>query len=194
MNQKSPKVDAIIRAEKKWHDEFEALRAIALGCDLAESLKWYQPCYTLDGKNVVLIHGFKNYCAMMFFKGVLLKDPKHLLATPGQHQAARQLRFTSLAEIERQRSVVKTYIQEAIKVEKAGLKVKLKKTSDFKIPEELQKALNQKPALKTAFYALTPGRQRGYLFHISQPKQSKTREARVEKCSALILQGKGLND
>jgi len=194
MNQKSPKVDAILRQEKKWRDEFEALRAIALDCDLAENLKWYQPCYTLDGKNVVLIHGFKEYCAMMFFKGALLKDPKHLLVAPGQHQAARQIRFTSLQEIVKMKAVVKAYILEAIAVEKAGLKVKLKKTSDFKIPEEFQKKLDETPALKAAFQALTPGRQRGYIFHISQPKQSKTREARVEKCAPLILNGKGLND
>lgn len=194
MNQKSPKVDSIIRVEKKWRDEFEALRAIALGCDLDESLKWYQPCYTLAGKNVVLIHGFKEYCAMMFFKGALLKDPKRILATPGGHQAARQIRFTSLEEIEKMRPVVKAYIKEAMEVEKAGLKVKLKKTSDFKIPEEFQKKLDETPALKAAFQALTPGRQRGYIFHISQPKQSKTREARVEKCAPLILSGKGLND
>jgi uncharacterized protein YdeI (YjbR/CyaY-like superfamily) len=157
-------------------------------------LKWYQPCYTLDGKNVVLIHGFKEYCALMFFKGALLKDPKRLLVAPGQHQAARQIRFTSVKEIEKLRSVVKAYIREAIEVEKAGLKVKLKKTSDFKIPEEFQKKLDEIPALKTAFHALTPGRQRGYIFHISQPKQSKTREARVEKCVPLILEGKGFNE
>jgi len=194
MNQKSPKVDAIWRQEKKWREEFEALRAIILDFPLTEELKWYQAAYTLQGKNVVLIHGFKEYCALMFFKGALLKDSKGILATPGQHQATRQIRFTNLQEIVKMKPVIRAYIQEAIEAEKAGLKVKLKKTADFKIPEEFQKKLDEIPALKTAFYALTPGRQRNYLFHFSQPKQSKTREARVEKCTPLILNGRGLMD
>jgi uncharacterized protein YdeI (YjbR/CyaY-like superfamily) len=194
MNRKNPKVDAVLRQEKKWREEFETLRTIVLDFGFIEDLKWYQPCYTLDGKNVVLIHGFKEYCALMFFKGALLKDPKHILATPGGHQAARQLRFTSVQQIVEMEPIVKAYIQEAIEVERAGLKVKLKKTADFKIPDEFQKKLNELPALKTAFRALTPGRQRNYIIHFSQPKQSKTREARVEKCMLLILKGKGLND
>lgn len=194
MNKKNPKVDAVLRQEKKWHEEFEALRTIVLDFPLTEELKWYQACYTLEGKNVVLIHGFKEYCALMFFKGALLKDPNHILATPGQHQAARQIRFANVGEIIAMKSVVKSYLHEAIEVENAGLKVKLKKTADFKIPVEFQKKLDDTPALKTAFRALTPGRQRGYIFHFSQPKQSKTRAERVEKCMPRILKGRGLND
>jgi len=194
MNPRNPKVDAILRQATQWQEEFEALRKIILEYPLTEELKWYQPCYTLDDKNVVLIHGFKEYCALMFFKGALLKDPRQILATPGQHQAARQIRFTSAREIVKLKPVVKAYIEEAIAAEKAGLKVKLKKTVDWKVPEEFQKKLDDTPALKAAFRALTPGRQRGYIFHISQPKLSKTREARVEKCVPLILAGKGLND
>jgi len=194
MNNRNPKVDAVLRQEKKWQKEFETLRTIVLGFQLTEDLKWYQPCYALQKKNVVLIHGFKEYCALMFFKGALLKDPNRILATPGQHQAARQIRFTNVRKIVEMEPVLKAYIQEAIEVEKAGLKVKLKKTADFKFPDEFQKKLDEIPALKAAFHALTPGRQRGYIFHFSQPKQSKTREARVEKCMPLILDGKGLND
>lgn len=194
MNRKNPKVDSVWRQEKKWLEEFETLRAIILDCQLSEELKWYQACYTLQGKNVVLIHRFKEYCALMFFKGALLKDPNRILVTPGQHQAARQIRFTNVREIVKMEPILKAYVQEAIEVEKAGLKVKLKRTSDFKIPEEFQKKLDEIPALKTAFYALTPGRQRNYLFHLSQPKQFKTREARVEKCVQRILDGRGLNE
>jgi uncharacterized protein YdeI (YjbR/CyaY-like superfamily) len=194
MNTKNPKVDAVLRRGKKWREEFEALRTIALDFQLTEALKWYQPCYALEGKNVVLIHGFKEYCALMFFKGALLKDPKRILVAPGQHQSARQIRFTNVREIVEMESIVKSYIHEAIEVEKAGLKVKLKKTADFKIPDEFQKKLDEIPALKTAFAELTPGRQRGYIFHFSQPKQSKTRAARVEKYMQQILHGKGLND
>jgi uncharacterized protein YdeI (YjbR/CyaY-like superfamily) len=194
MNNKNPKVDSIWRQEKKWRKEFETLRSIALKFPFTEDLKWYQACYSLEGKNVVLIHGFKEYCALMFFKGALLKDPKRILATPGQHQAARQIRFTGVQEIVKMEPIVKAYIHEAIEVEKAGLKVKLKKTSDFKIPDEFQSKLDELPALKTAFRALTPGRQRQYIFHFSQPKQPKTRAARVEKCVQQIFNGKGLND
>ena len=183
-----------MRQTKQWHEEFETLRSIVLDCQLTEELKWYQPCYTLQGKNVALIHGFKEFCALLFFKGALLKDTRHLLVTPGQHQAARQIRFTNVREIAKMKPILKAYIQEAIEVEKAGLKVKLKKTSDFRIPDEFQNKLDEIPALKTAFRALTPGRQRGYIFHFSQPKQSKTRDARVEKCMPRILNGKGLND
>jgi len=194
MNRRNPKVDSVLRHEKKWREEFETLRTIILDFPFTEELKWYQPCYTLQKKNVVLIHGFKEYCALMFFKGALLKDPKRILATPGQHQAARQIRFTNLREIVKIKPILKAYIQEAIEVEQAGLKVKLRKTADFKIPEEFQKKLDELPALKTAFYALTPGRQRNYIFYFSQPKQSKTREARVKKCMELICGGKGLSD
>ena len=194
MNKKNPKVDGVIWQEKKWRAEFEALRTIALDSELAEELKWSQACYTLRGKNVVLIHGFKKFCALMFFKGALLKDPKRILATPGQHQSARQIRFTTIREIVKMEPVVKAYIREAIKVEKAGLKVKLKETADFNIPDEFQKKLDEIPALKAAFRTLTPGRQRQYIFHFSRPKQSKTRESRVEKCMQQILMGKGLND
>lgn len=194
MNATNPKVDAILRRATKWQLEFETLRSIVLDFPLAEELKWYQPCYTLQKKNVVLIHGFKEYCALMFFKGALLKDPNHILVTPGQHQAARQIRFTNVRHIIQMGPLLKSYIEEAIAVEKAGLKVKLKKTSDFRIPEELQKQLNEIPGLKAAFNALTPGRQRNYIYHFSQPKQSKTRAERVEKCIQPILNGKGLND
>lgn len=194
MHAKNPKVDAVLRREKRWQEEFEALRMIVLEFPFTEELKWYQPCYTLQGKNVVLMHGFKEYCALMFFKGALLKDPKQILATPGQHQSTRQIRFANVGEIARMTAVVKAYIREAIAVEKAGLKVELKKTADFQIPEELQKKLKEMPRLQSAFYALTPGRQRGYLFHISQPRQAKTPAARLEKCVPLILEGKGLND
>jgi len=194
MNNKSPKVDGILRREKKWREEFEALRAIALDSELTEDVKWYQACYTLQGKNVVLIHGFKEFCALMFFKGALLKDPKRILVTPGQHQSVRQIRFTSVQEILKMEPVLKAYIREAIQAEEAGLKVKLKKTADLTIPGEFQKKLDEFPALKAAFRALTPGRQRHYIFHFSQPKQSKTREARVEKCMKQILAGKGLDD
>ena len=161
---------------------------------LTEELKWGQACYTLDGKNVVLIHGFKEYFALLFFKGALLKDPNGILATPGQHQASRQIRFTSVKDITRLKPVVKATIQEAMEVERAGLKVKMKKTEELTIPDEFQKKLDAMPALRKAFSALTPGRQRGYIFHFSQPKLSNTREARVEKSISLILAGKGLND
>lgn len=194
MNKRNPKIDALLRQEKKWREEFETLRSIALDCELTEDVKWYQPCYTLEGRNVVLIHGFKEYCALMFFKGALLKDSRRILATPGQHQAARQIRFTNVREVEKMKAIVQAYIEEAIELEKAGVKVKLKKTADFKIPDEFQTKLDEMPALKSAFAALTPGRQRNYLFHFSQPKQSKTREERVERSMQRILNGKGLND
>jgi len=195
MKEKNPKVDAILRNTSKWREEFETLRTIALGCGLTEELKWYQPCYTLRKKNIVLIHGFKEYCALLFFKGVLLKDPKCILIQQTENvKSARQVRFTDLGEIIKMKSILKAYIREAIEVEKSGKKVNLKKTSDFKIPAEFQRKLDELPALKKAFNALTPGRQRGYIFHLSQPKQSKTREARVERCMPQILTGKGLDD
>ncbi len=195
MNNKNPKVDAVLRQATKWRDELETLRSIALDCDLTEELKWYQPCYTSQGKNIVLIHGFKEYCALLFFKGALLKDPKGILIQQTENvQAGRQIRFTSVRENVRMKPVLKAYIREAIAAEKAGLKVKLKKTSDFKVPEEFQTKLNELPALKTAFQSLTPGRQRGYLHYFSSAKQPQTRAARVEKCTPQILKGKGLDD
>ena len=192
---RNPKVDAYLRRNKKWREEFEKLRMIILACGLIEELKWGCPCYTFEKRNVVLIHGFKEYCALLFFKGVLLKDPNGILIQQTKNvQAARQIRFTNVREIVKLKPFLKAYIKEAIAVEKAGLKVKLKKTSDFKIPEEFQNKLDQMPALKTAFKALTPGRQRAYLFHFSQPKQSRTRQSRVEKYMHQILNGKGLDD
>jgi uncharacterized protein YdeI (YjbR/CyaY-like superfamily) len=195
MNETNPKVDHVLQGATKWREEFEALRTIILDCQLTEELKWYQPCYTLQGKNIVLMHGFKEYCALLFFKGVLLRDPKRILIQQTENvQAARQIRFTNVRQIVKMKPILKAYIHEAIEVEKAGLKVKLKKTSEYKAPEEFQRKLKEVPGLKTAFAALTPGRQRGYLFYFSQPKQSKTREARVEKCMPQIFNGKGLDD
>lgn len=194
-NRTNPKVDFFFNKGGRWQQEFEALRMIILGCGLCEELKWGQACYTLEGKNIVLIHGFKEYCALLFFKGALLKDPKGILIRQTEHvQAARQARFTNVGEIVKVRAILKAYIKEAVAVEKSGLKVNLKKTSQFKIAEEFQNRLDELPGLKTAFYALTPGRQRAYLFYFSQPKQSKTREARVEKSMSQILEGKGLDD
>jgi len=194
MTKRNPTVDTLLDGKAKWSEEFERLRTIILGFPLTEEMKWYQPCYTLDGKNVVLIHGFKEYCALMFFKGALLKDSKGILVTPGEHQSARQIRFTNAREITRMKPILKAYIQEAIELEKAGLKVKLKKATDYKIPEEFQRKLDKMPALKKAFFALTPGRQRGYIFHFSRPKLARTREARVENCLPRILSGRGLDD
>ena len=195
MNSRNPKVNGLIRNAEKWREEFERLREIVLELPLTEEVKWRQPCYTSDGNNVVLIHGFKEYCALLFFKGALLKDPKRILIQQTQNmQSARQIRFTNVREIVALKPTLKAYIQQAIEVEKAGLKVKLKKTSDFEVPEEFQKRLDEIPALKEAFAALTPGRQRGYLFYFSGAKQSKTREARVGKYMPQILKGKGLND
>ncbi len=191
----NPKVDFFFNKAGKWQEEFEKLRAIALDCGLTEELKWGQPCYTLKNSNIVLIHGFKEYCAYLFFKGALLKDPEGILIQQTENvQAARQIRFTGVREIAEKEAILKAYIFEAIEVEKAGLKVELKKTAEFIIPEEFQKKLDEIPALKTAFEALTPGRQRAYIFYFSQPKQSKTRESRVEKYMPQILNGKGLND
>lgn len=191
----NPKVDEFFSKAKQWQEEYEKLRMIILDCQLTEELKWRKPCYSFEGKNIVLIHGFKEYCALLFIKGALLKDPNSILIQQTENvQEGRQIRFTSLREIVELEPILKAYIYEAIEVEKAGLKVIKKKTSDFIIPEEFQKKLDKIPALKTAFEALTPGRQRAYIFHFSQPKQSKTREARVEKYIQQILDGKGLND
>ena len=191
----NPKVDFFFSKAKNWQDEFEKLRMIILDCGLTEELKWGQPCYTFQKKNIVLIHGFKEYCAILFFKGALLNDPNGILIQQTENvQAARQVRFTNVRQIVKMKSILKAYIYEAIEVEKAGLEVKYKKTSEFIIPEEFQTKLDKSPALKTAFDALTPGRQRGYIFYFSQPKQSKTRASRVEKYTRQILNGKGLDD
>jgi len=195
MNRKNPRVDAFLRKAKRWQAEMAKLRTILLGCPLAEELKWGKPCYTSENSNVVIIQGFKEYCALLFHKGVLLKDPKSILIQQTENvQAARQFRFTTVREIVQLKSVIKSYIDEAIAVEKAGLEVTYKKTSEFKIPAELQDRLNEDLAFKRAFKALTPGRQRGYLLYFSGAKQSKTREARIEKCMPQILRGKGAHD
>ena len=195
MNAMNPQVDVFLSKAESWREEYAALRGIVLGCGLTEEFKWMHPCYSLDKNNVVLIHGFKQYCALLFVKGALLKDPQGILIQQTENvQAARQIRFTSVREIVKLKATLKAYIKEAMEVEKAGLEVTYKKTSEFAIPEEFQKQLRENQALKTAFEALTPGRQRGYLLHFSAPKQSKTREARIEKCLPLIFDGMGLND
>ena len=191
----NPKVDWFFSKGTKWQKEYEQLRAIVLDCGLTEELKWGCPCYTFENTNIVLIHGFKEYCALLFFKGALLNDPNGILIQQTKNvQSARQIRFTNVREIMKMEKILKAYVYEAIEVERAGLKVKLKKTSEYKIPEEFQQKLNKSAALKKAFDALTPGRQRAYIFYFSQPKLSKTRESRVEKSLKQILNGKGLND
>lgn len=195
MNKLNPKVDAILSKAKQWQAEYEKLRKIILECPLTEEVKWGAPCYTFQGRNVVLMHGFKDYCALLFFKGALLRDPDGILTKQTANvQAARQIRFTSLREIVKLKSTLKAYLLEAIEVEKAGLKVNFKKTAEFAIADEFKNKLDESPALKRAFHALTPGRQRAYLLHFSSAKQSRTREARVEKCTPQILKGKGLDD
>ena len=191
----NPKVDWYFNKAQKWQAEIEKLREIVLDCELTEELKWGCPCYTFEKSNIVLIHVFKEYCALLFFKGVLLNDTDGILIQQTESvQAARQIRFTNVKQIEKMEHTLKAYIKEAVEVEKAGLKVPLKKTSEFKIPEEFQNKLDENAALKKAFKALTPGRQRVYIFYFSQPKQSKTREARVVKSMPQILDGKGLDD
>ncbi len=191
----NPKVDFFFNKAGKWQKEYEELRMIALDCGLTEELKWGCPCYTFEKRNIVLIHGFKEYCAFLFFKGALLSDADDILIQQTKNvQSARQVRFINVKEIDKMERTLKSYIYEAIEVERAGLKVDYKKTSEFKIPEEFKKKLDKNRALKTAFEALTPGRQRGYIFYFSQAKQSKTREARVEKYVKQILKGKGLED
>jgi uncharacterized protein YdeI (YjbR/CyaY-like superfamily) len=195
MSKTNPKVDWYFKKANRWQEEFKELRTIILDCNLTEETKWGHPCYMLDGKNIVLIHGFKEYCALLFFKGALLKDPKRLLIIQTENvQAARQIRFTNVREIAKLAPTLKAYIRQAIEVEKSGLKVPLKKTTEFKVPDEFQKKLDEIPALKKAFAALTPGRQRGYLLYFSAAKQSKTRESRIEKWMPQILKGKGLDD
>lgn len=191
----NPKVDWYFSKNKKWQEEIRQLRTIVLDCDLVEVLKWGCPCYQFEKKNIVLIHVFKEYCAFLFFKGALLRDKKGILVQQTENvQAARQIRFTSVQQIVKMKKILKDYIYEAVEVEEAGLKVPLKKTKEFAMPEEFQKKLDKTPALKKAFEALTPGRQRGYLLHFSSAKQSKTREARIEKYLPQIMDGKGLED
>jgi uncharacterized protein YdeI (YjbR/CyaY-like superfamily) len=193
--QPNPKVESFLSRTTEWKPEIEALRKIILDCDLTEDFKWGWPCYSIDKKNVVLIHGFKDYCALLLFKGALMKDPEKILIQQTENvQAARQIRFSGLDEIKRMDNILKAYIHQAVDVEKAGLKVDFKKTTEFSTPEEFQAKLDSMPKLKTAFQALTPGRQRGYLLHFSSAKQAKTREARIEKCMPSILAGKGLDD
>jgi uncharacterized protein YdeI (YjbR/CyaY-like superfamily) len=191
----NPKVDFYFSKATKWQEEIGKLRTIALDCGLTEELKWGVPCYTFEKGNLVLIHVFKEYCAFLFFKGALLNDSKGILVQQTENvQSARQVRFTNTREIVRLEKVLKTYIYEAIEVEKAGLKVKLKKSSEYKVPVEFKTKLDKKAGLKKAFEALTPGRQRAYLLYFSAPKQAKTRESRIEKYVPLILKGKGLSD
>jgi uncharacterized protein YdeI (YjbR/CyaY-like superfamily) len=192
---KNQKTDFFFNKPSKWQEEYNLLRTIALECKLTEELKWGCPCYTLQNKNIFLIHGFKDYCALLFMKGALIKDLKGILIQQTENvQAARQIRFTNLNEIIKQKSIIKAYIKEAIEIEKAGLKVELKKTAVFKMPEEFQKILETKPAIKKAFLNLSSGRQRAYLLFFSSAKQSKTRELRIEKYLPKIINGKGLND
>jgi uncharacterized protein YdeI (YjbR/CyaY-like superfamily) len=191
----NPKVDFYFNKAQKWQEEIKKLRLIVLDCGLNEELKWGCPCYTFQKSNIVLIHVFKEYCALLFFKGALLNDTNGMLIQQTENvQAARQIRFTNIREIVEAESILKTYIFEAIEVEKAGLKVELKTTKEFNVPIEFQYKLDKIPALQTAFYALTPCRQRAYLLHFSQAKQTKTREARIEKYIPKILDGKGLDD
>ena len=189
------KVDVYLNNLDQWKEELTKLREIILDCGLTEDFKWMHPCYTINGKNVLLIHGFKDYCALLFNKGALLKDPVNILIQQTENtQSARQIRFTNITEIEKQEAVLKAYILEAIVIEKSGLKINRKKTSDFDVPEELNKKFEENSNFKKAFNQLSPGRQRGYLLHFSQPKQSKTRISRIEKTIYRVLEGKGLND
>lgn len=195
MNKPNPKVDGYLRKSKAWQDELKKLRSILLDSPLIEEVKWRVPCYTLEGKNVAFLGRFKECCTLSFIKGVLLKDPEGILELPGENsQSARVIRFTEVKQIEKLEPILKDFIQQAIAVEKAGLKVTFKKISEHAVPEELQIKLDEMPALKKAFTSLTPGRQRAYLLHFASAKQSKTRVSRVEKCIEQILEGKGLDD
>lgn len=194
-NRTNPKVDEFLNKATKWKEEYEKLRNICLDFELTEEFKWKHPCYTFNSKNIVLIHGFKEYCALLFHKGALIKDDHGILIQQTENvQAARQIRFTNVQEIVEMETILKAYIHEAIEVEKAGLEVDFKKDTEYKIPEELQNKFDQIPALKAAFEALTPGRQRAYILYFSQAKQSKTRESRIEKYMEKILNGQGLKD
>ncbi len=191
----NPKVDWFFEKEEKWRSEVAEMRKIVLDCHLTEDLKWGCPCYTYEKKNIVLIHVFKEYCAFLFFKGALMKDPKKILIQQTENvQSARQVRFTNVKEIKALASDLKKYIFQAVEVEESGEKVELKKTKEFAVPEELTAKFKKDPALEKAFGELTPGRQRAYILHFSQPKQAATRESRIEKCVPLIMEGKGLND
>jgi uncharacterized protein YdeI (YjbR/CyaY-like superfamily) len=191
----NPKVNFFFENADQWQEEFEKLRTIALSTELTEDLKWGCPCYTYEGKNIFLIHGFKEYCALLFFKGALMKDPDHILIQQSKNvQAARQIRFTDAAQINDLEQVLRSYMFEAVEIEESGAKVEMKKTKEFEMAEEFRNKLDQNPALQEAFKALTPGRQRAYLLHFSSAKQSKTREARIEKCIPQIMDGIGLND
>ncbi len=193
--QLNPKVDAYIARSKKWPIEYERLRSIALSCQLTEELKWGVPCYTLQQKNIVLIHGFKDYCAILFHKGSLLKDTHNILIQQTENvQAARQIRFANIDEVIEKETIVKAYIYEAMELEKSGAKVEYKKQAEMMMPEELEDKFNEAPEVKIAFEALTPGRQKAYIYHFNAAKQSKTRVARIEKAVPQILDGKGLND
>ncbi|HEX8060124.1 MAG TPA: DUF1801 domain-containing protein [Cyclobacteriaceae bacterium] len=191
----NPKVDFFFNKPSHWQKEYQALREIILGCDLIEQLKWGQPCYTYNDANIVLIHGFKDYCALLFMKGTLLKDPKNILIQQTENvQSARQIRFTSLQEITKLKAAIRSYVYEAVKLEESGAKVEFRKTKEFPVPEEFKVKLDKNASLKKAFNALTPGRQRGYLLYFSSAKQVKTREQRIEKYKDHILNGKGLED
>lgn len=191
----NPAVDDYISKAIKWQPELTALREIALTCQLDETLKWGVPCYTLQGRNVVLMHTFREYCALLFHKGALLSDPAGILIQQTeQTQATRQIRFTNVAEVVERVNVLQDYIREAIELEKAGAQVTFKKTADYAVPDEFQRQLDEDTELKRAFDALTPGRQRAYLLHFAAPKQAKTRVSRIEKCIPQILAGKGLTD
>jgi len=195
MNALNPKVDSFLIKAKKWQSEMHLLRSLILECNLEEEYKWMHPCYSFQGSNVVLIHGFKDYCALLFFKGVLLKDKKGILIQQTENvQDRRQIRFTSLTEIEKLKATIKDYILEAIEVEKSGLKHEFKKTAEYKMPDEFQHLLLENKKLKTAFEGLTPGRQKAYLLYFSSAKQSKTRIDRIEKYLQKILDGKGIDD
>jgi uncharacterized protein YdeI (YjbR/CyaY-like superfamily) len=189
------KVDIFLSKATTWHDEYEALRAIALKSGMTEELKWGQPCYTVGKGNVVLIHGFKEYCALLFMKGALMKDPKKILIQQTENvQASRQIRFRNLKEINKMQKVIAAYISEAIAIEESGAKVEMKKSAEFEIPKDIQAQLKKTPGLFAAFKKLTPGRQRAYVLHFSAAKQTRTRDTRIEKCATRILDGKGLND
>jgi uncharacterized protein YdeI (YjbR/CyaY-like superfamily) len=191
----NPRVTQAHRGEKRWSAEYAALRQLCLASGLNEELKWGQACYDWEGHNIVLIHSFKDYCALLFMKGALLEDPEGILIQQTKNvQSARQIRFASLAQINKQKAAVKAYIQEAIALEKSGAKVKMKSVAQFDAPEEFQRALDDDPRLAEAFHALTPGRQRGYLLYFAGAKQSATRAARVEKHAPRILKGLGLDD
>jgi uncharacterized protein YdeI (YjbR/CyaY-like superfamily) len=191
----NPKVDAFFGRLTNWREEMERLRAIALDCQLAEDLKWGQPTYTLDGRNVLLMHGFKEYCALLFMKGALMKDPNGILIQQTENvQSARQIRFTNSGEIGQLEPAIRAYIKDAIELTKSGAKLQMKTVADFKVAEEFQARLDADPKLKAAFEALTPGRQKSWLLHFAQPKQSKTREARIDKATPKIFAGKGMLD